>query len=347
MAVRESLEQVRTVCLLILAIIAVGAALFWLKPVMVPFVLALFATYALAPLIDLQILKLRFPRPVAIASTLLLGLVLFTLLWWLVASSVAEMQDNVDIYRANLESLVNRISTKLDIDRDRLLEPLTKFRDQDLGSLVVTTMSETMGILSQGFLVLIFTVFMLLGRDVQTSPTDDFQGEVEAKVQRYLIVKVGVSAMTGLVVWAILHVLGIPLAMVFGLLSFMLNFIPNIGSAIACLLPLPIVLVSPDSEISVTAKVLAIALPSAVQFTVGNVIEPKLMGKSLDLHPVAVLGALIFWGMLWGIPGMLMAAPMTSVAKILFGQWEITQPLANLLSGDLGVSQSRKSRQTS
>jgi AI-2 transport protein TqsA len=77
------------------------------------------------------------------------------------------------------------------------------------------------------------------------------------------------------------------------------------------------------------------------------VIEPKLMGKSLDLHPVAVLGALIFWGMLWGMPGMLMAAPMTSVAKILFGQWEITEPISRLLSGDLGVSQSSNSRQKS
>lgn len=342
MAARESLEQVRTVCMLILTIIAVGVALFWLKPVMVPFVLALFATYALAPLIDLQILKLRFPRPLAIASTLLLGLVLFSLLWWLVASSVAEMQSNVSEYQENLEQLLTDVSDKLDIDRDRLLEPLTKFRDQDLGAIVVTTMGETMSILSQGFLVLIFTVFMLLGRDVQTSPTDDFQGEVESKVQRYLIVKVGVSSLTGAMVWIILHLLGVPLAMVFGLLSFMLNFIPNIGSAIACLLPLPIVLVSPD--ISSASKVLAIALPAAVQFTVGNVIEPKMMGKSLDLHPVAVLGALIFWGMLWGMPGMLMAAPMTSVAKILFGQWEITQPIADLLAGNIGVSQSSHSR---
>jgi AI-2 transport protein TqsA len=345
MAVRESLEQVRTVCLLILTIIAVGMALFWLKPVMVPFVLALFATYALAPLIDLQIIKLRFPRPIAIASTLLLGLILFGLLWWLVASSVAEMQSNVGDYQKNFEELVSRVSQKFDIDRDRLLEPLMKFRDQDLSSLVVSTMSETMGILSQGFLVLIFTVFMLLGRDVQLSPTDDFQGEVESKVQRYLIVKISVSAITGLSVWIILHLLGIPLAMVFGLLSFMLNFIPNIGSAIACLLPLPIVLFSPD--ISTSSKILAIALPSIVQFSVGNVIEPKLMGKSLDLHPVAVLGALIFWGMLWGMPGMLMAAPMTSVAKILFGQWEITEPISRLLSGDLGVSQSSSSRQKS
>ena len=338
MATKESYEHVRTVCLVILAIIAVGVALYWLKPVMVPFVLALFATYALAPLIDLQIVKLRFPRPIAIASTMLLGCALFVMLWWLVASSVAEMHDSLDNYEESFEGLVDRVSEKLNIDQDRLLKPLTRFLDQDLGSVVATTMSETMNILSQGFLVLIFAVFMLLGRDVQTSPTDDFQGEVESKVQRYLIVKVGVSALTGILVWIILQSLGVPLAMVFGLLSFMLNFIPSIGSVIACILPVPVILLGP--ELSTTAKVLAIALPSVVQFSVGNVIEPKMMGKSLDLHPVAVLGALIFWGMLWGIPGMLMAAPMTSVAKILFGQWEITQPIADLLSGKVGVSQS-------
>jgi AI-2 transport protein TqsA len=342
MAPRESLEQVRTVCMLILALIAVGAALYWLKPVMVPFVLALFATYALAPLIDLQIRKLRFLRPVAIGATLLLGLVIFALLWWLVASSVAQMQNNAGVYRENIEHLVTRVSDALGIDREQLLEPLTKFRDQDLSALVVATMSETMGILSQGFLVLIFTVFMLLGRDLQTSSADNFQGAVERRVQRYLIVKVGLSATTGILVWIILQLLGIPLAMVFGLLTFILNFVPNIGSVIACLLPLPIVLVSPG--ISTTVAVLAIALPSLVQFTVDNAIEPKLMGKSLELHPVAVLGALIFWGILWGIPGMILAAPMTSVAKILFDQWAITQPLARLLAGDLGISQAASSR---
>jgi AI-2 transport protein TqsA len=342
MAVRESLEQVRTVCMVTLTLIAVGVALFWLKPVMVPFVLALFATYALSPLIDLQIVKLRFPRPVAITSTLLLGVVLFVLLWWLVISSVTELKDNVTVYQENATKLVDSVSDTLHIDSAQLIEPVVNFLNKDFSSLILSTVGETMGILSQGFLVLIFTVFMLLGRDVQTAPSDNMQGEIETRVQKYLIVKISVSAATGMLVWIILHTLGIPLAMVFGLLSFVLNFIPNIGSAIACLLPLPVVLVSPD--ISAMAKVLAIALPAGVQFTVGNVVEPKLMGKSLDLHPVAVLGALIFWGMLWGMPGMLMAAPITSVTKIMFERWEITQPLAALLAGDLGISKGANPR---
>ena len=309
MAVRESLEQVRTVCMVLLTLIAVGSALLWLKPVMVPFVLALFATYALSPLIDLQIVKLRFPRPLAIASTMLLGVVLFLLIWWLVISSVSELKKDLPVYQENAVKLVDRISDAVNIDSDQLIAPITDFLDQSFNSLILSVAGETAGIFSQGFVILIFAVFMLMGREVQTAPSDDIQGEIESRVQKYLIVKISVSAMTGVLVWLILSVLGIPLAMVFGLLSFVLNFIPNIGSAIACLLPLPIVLVSPD--ISMTRAVLAIALPAGVQFSVGNVIEPKLMGKSLDLHPVAILGALIFWGRLWGMPGMLMAVPMS------------------------------------
>ena len=72
---------------------------------------------------------------------------------------------------------------------------------------------------------------------------------------------------------------------------------------------------------------------------IGNVIEPKMLGDSLDLHPITVLLSLIFWGMLWGIPGMLLAAPITAVLKILSENLEITAPVARLLSGKLGAKQ--------
>ena len=85
MTARQSYEHVQTVCLLILALVAGGAALYWLRPVLVPLVLAIFVTYALSPLVDLQIVRLRFPRPVAIVATLLVGAALFGLLSWLVA----------------------------------------------------------------------------------------------------------------------------------------------------------------------------------------------------------------------------------------------------------------------
>ena len=148
--------------------------------------------------------------------------------------------------------------------------------------------------------------------------------DIDQRIKRYLLIKVGLSAVTGILVGGCLAVLGVELALVFGVLAFVLNFIPSVGSIIATLLPLPLVLVNPEHGTLTIA--LAMALPGLVQLVVGNIIEPKMMGDSLELHPITILLALIFWGMLWGIPGMLLAAPMTAVLRILLSALEITRP---------------------
>ena len=86
-------------------------------------------------------------------------------------------------------------------------------------------------------------------------------------------------------------------------------------------------------EISTSTAVLAISIPGIIQFAIGNVLEPKIMGDSLDLHPVVILMALIFWGMLCGIVGMLLAVPLTAIMKIILEKIEITQPIANIFAG--------------
>ena len=119
--------------------------------------------------------------------------------------------------------------------------------------------------------------------------------------------------------------------MSFGLLAFLLNFIPSVGSVVATLLPLPIVLVSP--EISTKVAVAAIAVPSAIQLVFGNFLEPKIMGESLDLHPATILLSLILWGTLWGVLGMILSVPITVVVKILCERFEGSRPVADLLAG--------------
>jgi AI-2 transport protein TqsA len=94
------------------------------------------------------------------------------------------------------------------------------------------------------------------------------------------------------------------------------------------------VLVSPD--VSLTVAILAIALPGGIQLLIGNVIAPKIMGDSLDLDPVVILLALMIWGALWGVVGMLLATPITAVLKILLGRIEFTAPAAELLGGRFG-----------
>jgi AI-2 transport protein TqsA len=120
-------------------------------------------------------------------------------------------------------------------------------------------------------------------------------------------------------------------AIVFALLAFLLNFIPNIGPIIASLLPLPLIILSP--ELSVFSMVMVILLTTGVQFVSGNVVEPKIMGDSFELHPVAVLLTLMLWGMIWGIIGMILATPVTAAIKILLERFERTRPIAEVLAG--------------
>jgi AI-2 transport protein TqsA len=102
---------------------------------------------------------------------------------------------------------------------------------------------------------------------------------------------------------------------------------------IATLVPMPVVLLS--TEMSPTAKALALLIPAAIEFVMGNVVQTKLLGHSLTLHPVAVLAGLIFFGMIWDIPGAFLATPMMVVIKIIFEKISATRPLARLLAGDL------------
>jgi AI-2 transport protein TqsA len=188
-------------------------------------------------------------------------------------------------------------------------------------------------ILSQGLLVMLFLFFLLLGGTQKTGYRRGILGEIERRVRRYIVAKTVVAAASGSVLGGTLAFLGVDLALVFGLFAFLLNFIPNIGSIIAILLPLPVVLVDPEHTLSTV--VLAIGLPGLSDFLISSLIEPKVVGGSLNLHPVTVLICLIVWGMMWGIVGMFLAIPLTAVMQIFFERFAHTAPIAELLAGRL------------
>jgi AI-2 transport protein TqsA len=330
-------SRIQNVCLMILAAVAVGFVLFWFRAVLIPFVLAVFVAYGMGPVIEIQTDRLRVPRPMAVLVTLLLGVFLLMMAGGLVSSSVRQLSTHTDVYQRQIEQLVERgVSSPLverfapdladDIDLRALIPT-----DQ-LGSIVVGTTNAIVDLLSNGLIVLIFLFFLLSGEAAVRS--QGVRADVETKIRRYILVQGVLSAATGLLVGGVLSVLGVPLAMVFGLFAFLLNFIPSIGSIIATLLPVPVVLVSPD--ISPTVATLAIAIPAMIQFVIGSVLSPKIMGDSLELHPVTILLALMVWGALWGIVGMLLATPITAVMRMLFERMELTRPLGDLMAGHFG-----------
>lgn len=327
-------QRIQTVCLFALATVAVAAALYWLQAVMVPFVLSLFIALGLSPLIDLQTNKLRMPRWLAVVVTLLVAIALLVLVGVLITTSANRLAANAFTYQAQVRGLIDGFVERFPLEQygvdptEFLRLPL-----QTISTVAVNIANAFVSLVSQGAIVLIFLMFLLLGGSATDQPLGGMWTEVESRVKRYIVFKFILSGITGVLVGFILRMLGVDFAGAFGLMAFLLNFIPSIGSVVATLLPLPVVLVSPD--VSGLTVILALALPGAVQMTIGNVIEPKVMGDELDLHPVTILLALMIWGAIWGVVGMLLATPITAVMKILFERSELTRPVADLFAGRL------------
>jgi AI-2 transport protein TqsA len=333
-------------CLLILTALALALALHLLSAVLVPLVLAMLSSSLVLFVVEFLHRRLRFPRSLAMLSSLLAALGLALLFVMMLSSSAARLAERAPLYQQKLVDVGTDVLTyvqDLGIPVDTSVVA-TQVARLPLGSIIAGTLNSVLESASMIFLVLLFVVYLVTGRKAarvgswpgespsDPEPVDTVRAQIEDGVRKYLAIKVAVSTVTGLLVWLLLAILGLDLAVVFGILAFLLNFIPSVGSIIATFLPLPLALVQFDSGLLV---VLSVLLPGAVQMTVGNVIEPRIMGESLDLHPIVVLLCLVFWGILWGIPGMVLAAPMTAVLKIILQQYPQTRTAADILAGKL------------
>ena len=147
----------------------------------------------------------------------------------------------------------------------------------------------------------------------------------------YLRVKVKVNLVLAIPVTIVLWAFGVEFALMWGLLTFFLNFIPYLGSVIACSCPLVLAYLQMDTLAKPT--VVAVCLVT-IHMMSAYVVEPALTGKAVGLSPVVILVALSFWGLCWGITGMLLAIPLTVMAKIVLENIAFTRPLAILMAED-------------
>lgn len=187
---------------------------------------------------------------------------------------------------------------------------------------LLTTASAVGSIVSDIVLTLLFSAFLLFSRsrgrvfgDIGGRST--FFQDIEDEIGQYVAQKTMISIMTAVPVGIILAVCGVPLAAMFGMLTFLFNFIPNIGSVLAVFLPLPLMLMTRMHTDETTKFWIAIAVPMFIQATVGNVLEPIILGNALNLGTIQVLAALVFWGVIWNLPGAILSTPLLSVMKIV------------------------------
>jgi AI-2 transport protein TqsA len=329
---KQTLETNRIITgsLFIIATIAVSFILNFAQPFLVPLVLALLIRILIDPIIDYQIDFLHVHRIVAVFVSLCLIIFLFIIIVPFIGSSVITFLQSADDYNNKVLILIDLGISKLkefniDIDRETIRNSLNELPLLDWAS---TILSNSANFISKFILVVIMTLFLLLGKkSVNTSPV---WNDIIGHIKKYIFTKFITSSITGVSAGLIYWFLGLELAFIFGSLTFILNFIPVVGSIIAVLLPIPIAILQyPD----LSSVLLIIFLPAIIHQIIGNFVEPKIFGDAFGLHPITIILSLIFWGMIWGIIGVLLAAPLTAIIRVSFERFDSTRQIARLLEG--------------
>ena len=325
-------NRIITGSLFIIAIIAVAFILNFAQPFLVPLVIALLIRILVDPIIDYQINFLNVHRLVAVFVSLCLIVFLFIIIVPFIGSSVITFLQSADDYNNKVLILIDIGVSKLrefniEIDRESIRNSLNTLPLLDWASAIL---SNSANFISKLVLVIIMTLFLLLGKKSQnTSPE---WNDIIGHVKKYIFTKFITSSITGVIAGLIYWFLGLELAFIFGSLTFLLNFIPVVGSIIAVLLPIPIAVLQ---FTDLSTVLLIIFLPALFHQIIGNIIEPKIFGDAFGLHPITIILSLIFWGMIWGIIGVLLAAPLTAIIRVTFERFNSTRQIARLLEGKI------------
>ncbi len=329
---REEKNTLVVASLVIIAIVSIGIVLIYARSVLIPFVLAVFISLLISPILDFQVIRLKIPRVLAITITLIIVLIILTILFLAVSQAIQSIVSTAGRYSDSFIRFIEIVLQKIKAwgfspNKDEILVTL----QNRVPKLITNAFGTAFGFISSTVLVTIFVIFLLIGRNSYVIHKGIYS-DIDQQIRRYITIKAIVSTVTGLIVWAVLALFKLELANVFGILAFLLNFIPSVGSIIATLLPIPIAVAQFQNPLLI---ILVVGIPGAIQMVIGNGIEPRLMGKGLHLHPITILLALSFWGLLWGIPGMFLAVPMTAVVRIILMKIDTLKPIGKLLAGQL------------
>lgn len=337
-------NKVVTASLLIVVIFIAGLVLKLAKPVLFPFFLAIFLSFILSPALDL-LSRLRVPRAISVVFLIIVAFSIIYLLGMLFYSSGKSFASEFPKYGQKISSILASLQEKFKLTglERNPLEWLDQLDINKLGGFLLSSIGTFFTFISNLFLIFIFLVFILAGRgrtrakikssfnSRRSAKIIDVIQNIDSQIQKYLAIKTVVSFFTGVMATVVLIIFGVDFAIVFGFLTFLLNYIPNIGSIIATALPVFIAIF--QFETLWPAFWILIVL-MAIQMTMGNFVEPRLMGEGLGLSPLVVLFSLFFWGWLWGIPGMILAVPISAIIKIVCNNVPPLQSVAALMSKD-------------
>ena len=334
----QTVEHQTPLLLTLASLVVVIAGLKVAAPLVAQFLMALFIAVVSTPSIRWMESK-KIPRVLAIITVLVAILLFVTLIVFLVGDSVQDFGQNKDVYAAKFQSQVNALTNWLigigvpaqGLELGQIVNKL------DLMALVSRVLGG-LGVIFSDFFVIFLSVIFILS-EITSFPTKfarAFKNSQEkmvhvnhilGKIRHYLAIKTAASLLTGALISIAMVIIGVDYPFLWGMLAFLLNYIPNIGSIIAALPAVMLALV----QLGPVAVLWTAISFFAVNNLVGNYLEPRFMGKMLGLSAFVVFMSLIFWGWIFGSVGMFLSVPLTMTIKIALETNEKTKWLAIML----------------
>jgi AI-2 transport protein TqsA len=324
------------------AIILILAGLYLARSVMTPVAFAVFIIALLRPL--QRRLETRLPQLVAVLLTAAVALLAIAIGCWLIVWGFGRIAQWVIANAARLQGLYTHLAERLE---ERGLYAAELIAQQFNVPWIVGALrgigARLQGIVTFALVTFIFVILGLLelkplGRRLQQIGDGSFgaaaiaaAGDIAGRLQTYMLVRFGMSVLTGLGFWAFAALYGLDLGREWGVIAFVLNFLPFIGSFVATLLP---TLFAAAQYQSLSSAVWVFLGLNVIQFVVGSYIEPRVAGRAVSVSPFMVLFAVFFWGMLWGIAGAFIGVPILIALVALCDRSKASRGIAIALSAD-------------
>jgi predicted PurR-regulated permease PerM len=335
-------NKVSLVSSAVLLVFLTGLLLRLAKPVFFPFFLAILFYFILSPVLS-GLMRLKIPKAIAVSLIIVTAFFLFYLMGVLFYSSGRAFAASLPDYAQRMNSVIGSIAQKLHLSKFNW-DPWMWSKTLDaskVANLVLRSMNQVFSFFSTFVLIFVFLMFMLAGRGKlklkverafshqRAAKINQIVDKIDRQVQKYLVIKTGISFLSGTLTMIVLLAFGVDFALLFGFLTFLLNFIPSLGSIVSMGLAS---VIAAFQFGSIFPALWILILLVGLDAVISNLLEPKLMGQGLGLSPLAVLFSLFFWGWLWGIPGMILAVPIMAVIKIVCANIPSLMPIAVIMS---------------
>jgi AI-2 transport protein TqsA len=333
--------------------LAVGWVLHIGRSVFVPIVLSALVVYVIVGLTRLLHRIPRVGRYLPLQVRYVLSALVSTLALAAIASVTLANLDRVMVlgpqYQASLLAVIQKLAVHFGIENEPTWATLRQvFLEQfSLQSLIGSTVVSATSIVASMIVLFLYVAFMLLEQRAFANKIDRIATDpgnaalirqiiasTNTRIGSYLALKTFIGVLLGFASWAVMALFGLEFAVFLAMLIGLLNYVPYLGSFLGVLIPVALAVV----QLGDVEAVLTLALSlTAVQFVIGNFLDPYLLGNSLNLSPLAILASLTVWTGLWGLPGAFLAVPITAVMTMVFSEFPGTRPVAVLLSrnGDL------------